>query len=516
MGRDLDRVDGRARNATGGMGGLGASIGRLAGPAMAATAALGGAAAGAWSLAQAASDVGEAASAAEAVYGDAFAGIDAASRSAATSVGLSRGEYLDAAKTFGVFGQAAGLSGQALGDFGSNLIDTAADMASFHNTSVEDAIAAIGSGLRGEAEPLRRFGILMDDATLKAEAMSAGLITSTKDALTPQQKTLAATALIMGGLGAAQGDFAKTSGEMANQQRILQARLKDVSAELGAKLLPVGLAVVSWLNDMVPKVMAFVDAAGALIGPLFGAQTGMDGVAGAGDKLSGAATILQGVLDLVTVQARFLGGVLSTAVTPIVAGFRKAVDMVRGALEANPRAMAFVQDAAGRLSRALSGVSDVGRIVGSVIGSVVSAGFRAAGAAISTVIGIVDRVIGAFQRARRIVSEAASAIRDAAGPLGRLFGASAGPRLVTAGAAPLTRSALSPARFAQAAAASPLFSLPGAGTGTGGPAIAQTVINVHVEAGIGDPIEIGKAVVDAANRYLTSTGRAQISYVGGR
>ena len=43
-----------------------------------------------------------------------------------------------------------------------------ADLASFHNTSPEEAIEAIGSAFRGEAEPMRKYGVLLDDASLSA------------------------------------------------------------------------------------------------------------------------------------------------------------------------------------------------------------------------------------------------------------------------------------------------------------------------------------------------------------
>jgi len=68
-----------------------------------------------------------------------------------------------------------------------------------------------------------------------------GIISSTKEALTPQQKVLAASELILKQTSAAQGDFARTSGGLANQQRILLAEIKNIAVEFGTSFLPIAL-----------------------------------------------------------------------------------------------------------------------------------------------------------------------------------------------------------------------------------------------------------------------------------
>jgi hypothetical protein len=126
-----------------------------------------------------------------------------------------------------------------------------ADLASFSNTTPEEAAMALGAALRGEAEPIRKFGVLMDEASLKQEALALNLISTTKEALTPQQKVLAANALILKQTADAQGDVARTSSSAANQQRIMSATLEDVQAKLGEKLLPAFQQGIQTLNEFV-------------------------------------------------------------------------------------------------------------------------------------------------------------------------------------------------------------------------------------------------------------------------
>lgn len=214
-----------------------------------------------------ASDLGETLSKARQIFGSSAGDVERFASNANEALGQTRTQAIDAASTFGVFGKAAGLSGRELTGFSTELVTLSADMASFANATPEEAITAIGAALRGEAEPIRRFGVLLDDATLRQEALKQGLIETTKDALTPQQKTLASYAVIMEQTKDVQGDFARTSDGLANQQRKLAARWSDLKTNLGTGLLPVVTDFVGFLsNDAIPAVITF----GSAIGDAFG------------------------------------------------------------------------------------------------------------------------------------------------------------------------------------------------------------------------------------------------------
>lgn len=201
-----------------------------------------------------ASDFQEAGTAVTAVFGDADKTIQAFAANAATTLGQSTNMTLDAARVFGTFGKAAGLAGEDLAGFSTDFITLAADLASFNNTTPEQAIEALGAGLRGESEPLRAYGVLLDDAALKARATELGIYSGT-GALTQQQKVLASQAEILAQTSTQQGDFAKTSGGLANQQRILSAGLANLSSSFGRLLLPAMLKVVGFLNRTVIPVL---------------------------------------------------------------------------------------------------------------------------------------------------------------------------------------------------------------------------------------------------------------------
>jgi hypothetical protein len=235
-----------------------------------AAAGLGALAAGAVSAVKAASDMAEAQSKVNVIFGEGSKEIAAFAKTASDKIGQSKQAVFDAAGTFGTFGKAAGLSGTDLAKFATGFSGLASDLASFNNSTPEEAIAAIGSGLRGEAEPLRRFGILLNDATLKTAAFELGIYDGS-GALTDQQKILAAQKVIFEQSTDAQGDFARTSDGLANSQRTLSAKLADTQAAIGQGFLPVVEAALpllktfaDWAADNPDKIKIMAAAIGVL------------------------------------------------------------------------------------------------------------------------------------------------------------------------------------------------------------------------------------------------------------
>lgn len=202
---------------------------------------------------RAASDFEEATSKVNVIFGRASKSVKDFANTAAKELGQSKQSVLDAAGAFGTFGKAAGLAGEDLSTFTTDFVTLSTDLASFNNTTPEEAVQAIGAALRGEAEPLRRFGVLLNDATLKAEAMKLGIYDGS-GALTAQQKILAAQAAIYKQTGDAQGDFARTADNLANKQRTLSALFKNFQIQLGQQLLP---AATDFANGLVKINNAF-------------------------------------------------------------------------------------------------------------------------------------------------------------------------------------------------------------------------------------------------------------------
>ena len=235
----------RAQRDVDGFGqGILGSIGKLAGP----LAAVGGAIAGAFAGAQlvgfakdaidSATNIGEQLSKLNVLIPESSAKFDEWSNTTAKALGIAKGDALEAAGNFVNLFKAAGKVGDEGIDASKTFVRLASGMASFNNASPEETLAALESGLRGEFEPLRKYGVLLDDATLRQKAFEKGIIASEKDALTPQQKTLAAYEAILAQTTLQIDDFTRTSDSAANKQRALGAQFEDVKTKVGTALQP--------------------------------------------------------------------------------------------------------------------------------------------------------------------------------------------------------------------------------------------------------------------------------------
>jgi hypothetical protein len=263
---------------------------------------------------QAASDLQENTSKIEVIFGDAGRAVTDFAKTAARDIGQSQNQVLAAAGTFGTFGKAAGLAGDQLATFTNDFITLSADLASFNNTTPDEAINAIGAALRGEAEPLRRFGVLLNDATLKSAALELGIY-SGSGALTAQQKILAAQKVIYEQTGDAQGDFERTSDGLANQQRILSAQFENVKTKIGELLLPVFSTLVKFLNDEVlPAVDRVITA--------FGEQGLGAGLRQAVAETGSAGEGLVKAFKLIAVNAARMANVVYKSVQVLIAQFQ--------------------------------------------------------------------------------------------------------------------------------------------------------------------------------------------------
>lgn len=170
---------------------------------------------------------------------------------AADSFGTSKRAALEAVGTYGNLFRAFGIGQGKAEEMSTSLVELAADMASFNNTSVDDALEALRSGLSGETEPLKRFGVALTDARLKEIALREGIYDGV-GALDAAAKAQAAYTLILEDTALAQGDYARTSDGLANSQKRIDAAITNTTDELGKLVASIqlgGIRVAEFLAD---------------------------------------------------------------------------------------------------------------------------------------------------------------------------------------------------------------------------------------------------------------------------
>lgn len=291
--RSLSRVDRASSALKGGLLGGGLAGGFVGG--VAATAALD-------QLRKAvdvASNLAEQTNKSRVVFGQASDDVEQFAQTSARSFGVANDAALETTGTFGNLFASVGLAQDDAAQMSVALVKLASDLASFNNADPTDVLDALRSGLIGEAEPLRRFGVLLSEARVQQEALrQTGK--STAAALTDQEKVTARYALILKDTAVAQGDFGRTSEGLANKQRVLEASVRDLQASIGTALIPT-------LQDLVNNLTLATVVGGGLAETL--RDIGSIDIGG-GEDVGGVFSRWLKVANPLTLQLEVLKGAL--------------------------------------------------------------------------------------------------------------------------------------------------------------------------------------------------------------
>jgi phage terminase Nu1 subunit (DNA packaging protein) len=162
---------------------------------------------------------------------------DSFTASLSKGLGLNRYEIMQTAGMFNVMLTSMGFANQKAYEMSTAITQLSYDMASFYNLPMDEAIQKLQSGLAGEVEPLRRLGIMVDEATVKSYAYANGIATQGKE-LTANEKVLARYGVIMDATSKAQGDLARTADSPANAMRRLGQTMAQAGADIGKIFMP--------------------------------------------------------------------------------------------------------------------------------------------------------------------------------------------------------------------------------------------------------------------------------------
>jgi len=202
-------------------------------------------------------------------FGSAQADIKAFADSAAENFGLSSLAAQRYAGKTGAALNAMGLESKAA-VMSKTLTGLSGDLASFWNITADEANQKLFSGvISGETEGLKALGIVMTDTNLRAFALTQG-ITKKTSAMTIDEKAELRYQYVLNATKQAQGDFAKTSGSLANQMRIATLQTENAQAAIGGKLAPSVNRVIgrfnAWMQGDYGKqvIASTAEAAGQL------------------------------------------------------------------------------------------------------------------------------------------------------------------------------------------------------------------------------------------------------------
>lgn len=191
------------------------------------------------------------------------------SKEAITNYGISELTAKETASRFQAMGIAMGAPVKQMASMSTELTKLSADLASFYNVDQSDAARSLWSVFTGETEPMRKFGLDLTEASLKAYALKNGL-DGNISSMTQMEKTMLRYQYVMENTKNVQGDFARTSQNWANQLRILQEQIKAIAGVWGNAFVNMLKPLVQALNKALTAVYSFSEKVVNALGTIFG------------------------------------------------------------------------------------------------------------------------------------------------------------------------------------------------------------------------------------------------------
>ena len=239
-----------------------------------------------------------------------------ASKDAAQSVGLSQNAYNELATKLGSMLKNKGI--KSFGTETKKLIGLGSDLAAQFGGPTSDAVDALAALMRGERDPIEKYGVSFNEAAVQAEAFALGLVKPSKNIelikaaqnkaivaqrnynaavkehgksssealtaeaqlasansrlqkamegtnpkLTDQQKAAASLSLVYKQTADAQGAFSRESDTFAGKQQRAGAAWENLQSKIGGMFLPVLTTAMDFLNTTgIPAIEGLVNGLG--------------------------------------------------------------------------------------------------------------------------------------------------------------------------------------------------------------------------------------------------------------
>jgi hypothetical protein len=266
-----------------------------------------------------------------AVFKDAAGEIDAFASTSAEKLGLTEQATRQFSSQIGSALKGYGFSVQEAADTSQELITKGSDLTALFGGTVPDAVTAMSAALRGEFDPLERYGVSLTASAVAAKAVSLGLAES-KDQVDGHAKAVATLAIIEEQTADATGQFNRELSTAAGQMSVATAKVGDASDELGSRFLPLvtkGAGIVASLADGFGALPAPVQAAiagmvglVALSGPLGKVKDSVGGLTESFKEGGEEATEFRGRLSTLAKTGVIVAGI--AAITTGIEAFKEA------------------------------------------------------------------------------------------------------------------------------------------------------------------------------------------------
>lgn len=212
--------------------------------------------------------------------------------------GINQVEWLTNLGTLNQMFTGFGVGADQAAHMSTQLTQLAYDLQSAYNAAdLSEVMRRIQSGITGEVEGMRRYGVELSNASMQEFLLKKG-IDAKVSSLSMAQKSLVRYRMIMETTSGIQGDLARTIATPANALRILSSQISIAGRYFGQLVSVIATAVIPIMQTVVKVIAMAAQALAALFGftlPAIGGSGGgqvghgMESVADSIGGVGGAA-----------------------------------------------------------------------------------------------------------------------------------------------------------------------------------------------------------------------------------
>jgi len=179
--------------------------------------------------------------------------------------GLDLTNLRQATGTFTLLAKSMGMASNESTTLGINATRMALDLSSLFNIPIEQVMGDLRSGMIGQTETVYKYGLDLTEASLQQEALRHGITKSVRT-MSQGEKMQLRMAVAMRQASGANGDFARTIEQPANQIRLLGENFITLGRTISSVFIPMIGRVVPYIRGFVMALTELFSILGAVFG----------------------------------------------------------------------------------------------------------------------------------------------------------------------------------------------------------------------------------------------------------
>lgn len=279
----------------------------------------------------------------EAVFGQFESQVQAKSKEAFSTMGLSANDYMATMNKMGALMQGSGLDIETSMDLSSQAMQRASDVASIMGIDIDMAMESIAGAAKGNFTMMDNLGVAMNATTIEAYALSKGINKSYNE-MTKAEQVQYAMQMFLEKSSYAMGNYSKENETFAGSLQTLKASFGNFMSGAGSiddvinSVVSFGNILVKSITEMAPKITTgLVQLLNGIIPqiPVL-LQSLLPSV------VTGVISLIQGIINMLPTIITMLAGMLPTIITALINGL---VTIIQTLAQMLPELMPVIIDA---------------------------------------------------------------------------------------------------------------------------------------------------------------------------